>query len=359
MKPLRFAMFGAGFWSPFQLAGWGEIEGAHCVAIYNRTREKAEQLAKRFHVDRVYDDARQLFDREQIDFVDIVTDAGTHRQFVFMAAARRIPAICQKPLANSLQDAREMEAACRDVGVPLLVHENWRWQAPLRALKEVLGSGRIGKVFRGRIQYSNSFPAFENQPFLKELDRFILTDIGTHILDVVRFLFGEAVLLYCQTYQVHSDIRGEDVATVMIQTNDRATVTCEMSYASRVEHDRFPETYVFVEGEQGSAELGPDFWLRVTTAEGTLARRVPPPRYAWADPAYHLVHASIVPCHADLIAALRGEKFAETTAADNLRTLELVHAAYESAESGNSRVLAPRGDVPGNHNCHPEADLEP
>ena len=42
-----------------------------------------------------------------------------------------------------------------------------------------------------------------------------------------------------------------------------------MSYASRVEHDRFPETYVLVEGERGSVELGPDYWIRVTTAQGT------------------------------------------------------------------------------------------
>lgn len=339
MKPLRFAIFGAGFWARYQLAGWSEVDGVACAAIYNRTREKAERLAQEFDVPRVYDDPAELLTEEAIDFVDIVTDVATHRPFVLLAAERSVPAICQKPLAESLEAAREMEAACRRAGVPLLVHENWRWQAPLRAVKQILNEGRIGRVFRGRIQYSNSFPVFDNQPFLKELEQFILTDIGTHILDVARFLFGEARRLYCQTYQVHRDIRGEDVATVMMETAGGATVTCEMSYASRVEHDRFPETYVLVEGDAGSVELGPDYWVRVTTAEGTHARRVPPPRYAWADPAYDLVHASIVPCHRDLVAALRGERQAETTAADNLRTLELVYAAYRSAASGSAVAI--------------------
>ena len=47
-------------------------------------------------------------------------------------------------------------------------------------------------MFRARVTYSNSFPVFDNQPFLKELEQFILTDIGTHILDTARMLFGEA-----------------------------------------------------------------------------------------------------------------------------------------------------------------------
>jgi predicted dehydrogenase len=109
-------------------------------------------------------------------------------------------------------------------------------------------------------------------------------------------------------------------------------VVCNMAYAGNaLEHDRFPETYVFVEGESGSAELGPDYWVRVTTGDGTHARRYPPTRYSWADPAYEVIHASMVPCLADLLAALRGESRAETTGEDNLLTLRLVFAAYESA----------------------------
>ena len=104
-----------------------------------------------------------------------------------------------------------------------------------------------------------------------------------------------------------------------------------MSYATRMEKERFPETFVFVEGEKGSAELGPDYWIRVTTEQGTLAKRYPPPRYNWADPAYDVVHASIVPCQEDLMAALRGIGSAETTGEDNLKTLRLVYGAYESA----------------------------
>jgi len=110
------------------------------------------------------------------------------------------------------------------------------------------------------------------------------------------------------------------------------TVTVSMGYAGNfVERDAFPQTFFFIEGERGSLELGPDYWLRVTTREGTHLRRCPPPRYTWADPAYEVVHASIVPCNANLLAALKGEGAAETTGEDNLKTVRLVFAAYESA----------------------------
>jgi D-apiose dehydrogenase len=339
MSELRFAVLGTGFWARYQLAAWLETKGPRCVALYNRTPAKAEKLAQEFGIPAVYSDAEELIDQEHPDFVDIITAVGTHRQFVELAARKKVPVICQKPLAPTLTDAEEMLQTCRSAGVPLFVHENWRWQTPIRELKRVLDSGTIGTVFRARVTYSNSFPVFTNQPFLKELDQFILTDIGTHILDTARMLFGEARTLYCRTTRIHPDIRGEDLATVMLGMVSGATVTCEMSYASRVEHDRFPETFVVVEGERGSAELAPDFWIRVTTADGTQARRCPPPFYPWTDPRYALVQAAGVSCNADLLAALNQESPAETTGEDNLKTLRLVFGAYESARTGRALEL--------------------
>jgi predicted dehydrogenase len=255
-----------------------------------------------------------------------------------MAAARRIPVICQKPMAPTPTEAEAMIAACAATGTPLIIHENWRWQTPLRELKHRLDSSVIGRPFRGRIQFACSFPVFDNQPFLRNLEQFILTDIGSHILDTARFLFGDVRRLYCAATRVNPAIRGEDVATVLLHHEEDIVCICDMSYASRLEHERFPETYVLIEGEHGSLELGPDYWIRCTTAAGTLATRHPPPHYAWADPAYDLVQSSIVPCNANILRQLQGGPPAETRAEDNIRTVRLVFAAYESAATGQAVV---------------------
>ncbi len=330
-----FALFGAGFWARYQLAGWLELPAVTCSAICDRTKSKADQLARRFGVPASSDDPERLLEEAPVDFIDICTPVETHADLVLLAARRKLPVVCQKPMAPSWPEAERMVQACQQAGVPLLMNENWRWQAPIRALKRVLDEGAIGNVFRARISMVSGFPVFVNQPSLRELDHFILMDMGSHLLDTARFLFGEAAGLYCQTHKVHADIRGEDVATVMLRTQGDATVVIEMGYAENyLERECFPQTFVFAEGSNGSAELAPDYWLRVTTASGTHARRVVPPRYSWADPAYEIVHSSIVPCQANLLAALRGEAQAETTGEDNLRTMRLVFAAYESASAG-------------------------
>jgi predicted dehydrogenase len=332
-------MIGAGFWARYQVSGWREV-GVNCIAICNRTIAKADAIAREFCIPAVYSDADAMLDNVRPDFIDVVTDVDTHRRYVEAAARRGIPVVCQKPLAPTLADAEAMTAACKFAGVPLLVNENWRWQVPIRQVKAALDSGAIGRPFRARIDMISGFPVFANQPFLRTLEQFILTDLGSHILDVARFLFGDADKLYCQTARVHTDILGEDVATVMLRMQSGATVLVEMGYAeNHLERDRFPETFLFIEGERGSIELAPDFWLRVTTSEGTHARRCPPPRYPWADPAYDVVHSSIVPCQRNLADALHGRVAAETSAEDNLRTVRLVFAAYESARTGETVQL--------------------
>ena len=337
MDNLRFAMFGAGFWARFQLAAWKELEGVECVAIYNRTRSKGEKFAQEFGVPAFYDDPEQLLRKEKLDFVDIVTYPFTFNHFVKLVAAHKVAVISQKPMAPSLEIAQQNLQACRQAGVPYFIHENWRWQAPLRALKKVLDSGVIGTAFRARISMVSSYPVFINEPHIKDLEEFILTDMGTHILDTARFLFGEAQQLYCQVHRVHSDVKGEDVATVMMLMGDKTTVTCEMGYPENyVENDYFPQTLVYVEADKGTVEVARDYWLRVTTESGTDAKRHPPVRYPWANTDYEVVHSSIVDCNANLLEALRGQGSAETTGADNFKTLRLVFAAYESARTGKA-----------------------
>ena len=334
VKPLRFAIFGAGFWARVQLAAWREVGGVECVAIYNRSRDKADAFARDLGVPAVYDDAEKLLRVVKPDFVDNITEVGGHKPLSLLCAKHRIPCICQKPMAASLKDARQMVAAFAKAKTTFFVHENWRWQTPMRALIDTLRSGVIGTPFRARLTFTNGFDVWANQPTLRELEQFILTDIGTHVLDTARACFGEAGSLYCQLHRtLQPAVRGENVATLLLSMGAaRTSVVVELAYAKTpLERECFPQTLAFVEGPLGSIEVTDDYWLRVTTKKGTHSRRHAPPRYAWADPRYDVAQSSMVGCHRDLLAALRGKGVAETTGADNLKTLELVFGAYESA----------------------------
>ena len=330
---LRFAVFGTGFWANYQIAAWNEVGGVELVALYNRTKSKAAAMAEKFKVPAVYDDYELLLEKERIDFADIITDVDSHAAITEAVAKRGVPVICQKPMAPKLAIAQAMVDVCRKNGVPFFVHENWRWQSPMRVLKALLDEKLIGDVFKSRITFCSAFPVFDNQPFLAELNEFIITDIGSHILDTCRFLFGEVEFLYCNVSTVNPKIKGEDVANVMMRMSDGSTCYAEMSYASLLEEESFPQTFVLIEGSKGSIRLQRDYVIRITTADGTRTIDARPPLYVWTDPDYALVHASIVSCNRDILDHLQGKGKAETTGDDNLETVRLVHAAYASARS--------------------------
>jgi predicted dehydrogenase len=338
-KKFRFAVLGCGFWANYQIPAWLELEDVELVALYNRTISKAEDLASRYNVSATYDNADLLFEKEKLDFVDIITDVETHAHFTRMAAERSIPVICQKPMAPDFETAKKMLEVCSKSGIPFFIHENFRWQSPIREVKKVLQMNVIGEPFKARISFCSAFPVFDNQPALAELKHFIITDIGSHILDISRFLFGEAETLYCQTQTVNPKIKGEDVANVFLKMKSGLHCYAEMSYASILEKESFPETLLFIEGEYGSIELSDKYLLKITTLKGTIASTVEPVYYDWADKDYAVVHSSIVDCNRNILEGLQGKTTAETTAADNFETVKLVWAAYSSASSNKVIVL--------------------
>jgi len=335
MKKLRFAVFGCGFWSKFQIGAWTEIEGAKLVAVYNRTIAKAQKIAEYFNVPNVYDNAEELLKKEKPDFVDIITDVDTHAHFVEMAVKNGVKhVICQKPMAPDFVTAKKMFEVCHKAGAKLYIHENYRWQAPVRRYKQILDSGAIGRPFKARVTFLSGFPVFDNQPFLRELDHFILTDMGSHILDVCRFLYGECESLCCETRAVNKGIKGEDVAVLFMDMKNGMPVYTEMSYASIVEHDTFSTLHILTEGEKGSVFLGPGFCIRTTTKQGTVSETVKFPSYPWADPDYIVNHESGIHINRNIFNAIAGKGEAENTGEDNLETVRLIWAAYKSAATG-------------------------
>jgi predicted dehydrogenase len=332
MSQLKIAVVGCGFWSAFQIAAWKEFsDHLRLVAVCDKDTGRAEATAEQFNVPAFYSDAEEMLRQEKPDVLDIITDVNTHARLVDLAARYGVSSVCQKPIAPDFVTARRMVETCRGKGVRFYIHENFRWQAPFRRLKQVMDSGEIGEVFKARVWFCSAFPVYDNQPSLAELDQFILTDIGSHVLDVVRFLFGEARHLHCLTRRVNPAIKGEDVANVFMEMENGVHCYAEMSYASILEKEVFPQTLVLAEGTKGSVHLDADFVLKITTRGGTRYETVKPKLYPWVHPAYAVVHSSLVDCIGNILDDLLGRGRAETTGEDNLKTAELYFSCYDSA----------------------------
>lgn len=333
MTTLRGALIGCGFFAVNQMHGWRDIDGASIVAICDRDPERLRIVGDQFGIERRYSDAAEMFAGETLDFADIATTVGSHRPLVELAAANHIPVICQKPFAPTLADAKAMVKACAEASVPLMVHENFRWQSPIQAVRAVLDSGEIGTPFFGRISFRSAYDVFSGQPYLATGKRFIIEDLGIHILDIARFLLGDVSSLTARTKRVNRSIAGEDVATMLMDHEGGATSVVDCSYATKLAVEPFPETLIEIDGSDGTIRLAQGYQLTVTGKSGTTVSDVSPALLSWASRPWHNIQESVVAIQRHWVDCLTKGVEPATSGADNLKTFALVEAAYGGAAS--------------------------
>lgn len=339
MVKLRGALIGCGFFAVNQMHGWQQANGASIVAICDRNIERLNSVGDQFGIIARYDDARTMFEKERPDFVDIATTVASHRALVELAAERKIPVICQKPFAQNLSDAKAMVAACATATVPLMVHENFRWQSALMKVKHTLNADKIGQPFWGRVSFRSAYDVFSGQPYLAEGKRFIVEDLGIHALDVARYLLGDVQSVSAIIKRVNQKIKGEDVATILLDHGHGVASIVDCSYASKLSVEAFPETLIEIDGTKGSLRLSQGYQLSITNETGTEVTDVSPALLPWASKPWHNIQESVALIQQHWVDCLNAGTEPATSGLDNLQTLALVEAVYESAKTGKTIIM--------------------
>jgi D-apiose dehydrogenase len=337
-SPFRAGVIGCGFFAQNHLAAWASMDEVVLAAVCDLDLGKARAAKDRYNAGAAYADAAEMLDRERLDFVDIATTMESHAQLVGMAAQRKIPTIVQKPLAPSWKDCVSIVEACRAAGIPFMVHENTRFLNPVRKAHDVIASGAIGRPTWARVSFRTGHDIYGKQPYLAKVDKFVILDLGVHMLDVTRFLMGEATRLYCQTHSVKPGIAGEDMATIILQHEGGATSVVECSYASPIHPDPFPQLTLQVEGTAGSLRLSPGYRLSVFSKGEASETDVSPAMLPWSTPPWHGTQESVLRVQRHWAQCLREGREPETSGADSLKTYGLVFSAYESARTGEARA---------------------
>ncbi|GAB4528802.1 MAG: Gfo/Idh/MocA family oxidoreductase [Roseibium sp.] len=340
----RGALIGCGFFAQNHMHAWADVAGAEIAALCDRDEARLKATAERFGVSRTYTDASEMLETEKLDFVDIATTVQTHLPLVKMAAEHGVHIVCQKPFADTMADARAMTAAAFAAGVTLMVHENFRWQSAIRAAKAELERGAIGTPFWGRVSFRSAYDVYSGQPYLATEERFIIQDLGIHILDIARFLFGDVQTISASTRRVNPEIRAEDVATMMLGHEGGVTSIVDCSYATLLPRENFPESLLEIDGSEGTIRLLPGYRMIVHNGAGTAERDVSPPLLRWAERPWHNIQESVFNIEQHFIDCLDAGIQPETSGADNLRTLKLVEAAYLSAAKDSRTVVLQEGD---------------
>ena len=180
----------------------------------------------------------------------------------------------------------------------------------------------------------SGFDVYTGQPYLAKEERFIIHDLGIHVLDLARFLLGEvehALLRDPERQPRHRRRgRGDDPARARVAARS-AVVDC--SYEAKRDPDPFPETLLEMEGRRGSLVLSPGLDLKVTSDGRTTTRSLRTPTLPWTAEPWHVAQESVLNTQRHWVECLKAGREPETSGRDNLKTYALAEAAYESART--------------------------
>ena len=223
----RVVMIGAGYWAQFQVEGWRDA-GAPLVAICNRHLDAAQALAQRYGVHRCYSDVASMLDAERPTLVDVVLPPVAQEPAVRAAIERGIPTICQKPFGHNLKQAEAMTAMAESAGVPLVIHENFRFAPWFREMRRRIDEGFFGRVhgaaFRLRPGDGQGPEAYlDRQPYFQQMPQFLVRETAVHFIDTFRFLMGEVRAITARLRRLNPAISGEDSGLLIFEFDDERT----------------------------------------------------------------------------------------------------------------------------------------
>ena len=342
MERTSLAVIGCGFFAQNHLNSWRDLsaKGVDIVAVCDIDPAKAQAAAQKFGVPHWYKDAETMFGAHKLDLVDIVTQVATHKDLVERAIRRRVATIVQKPFGLDIAACRAMADAARQAKVLLAVHENFRFQTPMRKIIELLKQGVIGEPNWARVSFRTGYDIYRGQPYLMKEERFALMDLGVHVMDLARVFMGEVTHLSAELQRRNPKVRGEDTVTTMLKHRTGGVSIVECTYEARRLPDIFPETRIELEGPRGAILLKPGSVLEVTADGKMTTYDVDAPVLPWAERPWHIIQESVYATCAHILDSLRAGKPAATSADDNVRTFDLCEAAYTAASSGRAATIA-------------------
>ena len=212
---LNVGVIGAGFmgkahslaYAAMPMFFWPAPAIPHRKIIAEVTEDRAREAAERFGFESSTADWRRVVDDPSVDLVDIATPNDTHPEIAVAAFEAGKHVICEKPLARNAEEARVMYEAASSADVVHMVAFNYRRTPAVALAKKFIDEGAIGDILNFRGTYLQDWSADPSSPlswrFQKEVaGSGALGDIGSHVLDIARYLVGEvtAVNALLQTY---------------------------------------------------------------------------------------------------------------------------------------------------------------
>jgi UDP-N-acetyl-2-amino-2-deoxyglucuronate dehydrogenase len=336
-EDLRFALVGCGRIAVrhAELLGSSKISGARLVSVCDVRKERAAGLGAKYGVP-YYEDMHDMMRSEKVDVVVVLTESGRHAEHVVELATYGKHIVVEKPMALTLDDADRMIEACDAAQIRLFVVKQNRFNLPVLKLREAMEAGRFGRLVMGtvRVRWCRTQQYYDQDEWRGTwaLDGGVLANQASHHIDLLEWMMGDVDTVFAYGTTALSRIETEDTAVVALSFSNGALGIIEATTATRPVD---LEGSISILGEGGAVEIGGfavnemkvwKFANKTPEDECILTEYSvnPPDVYGFGHKAYY---EHVVQCirHSSqqLVDGLAGRK-----------SLELIHAIYESMETG-------------------------
>ncbi|HIE27589.1 TPA: Gfo/Idh/MocA family oxidoreductase [Candidatus Poribacteria bacterium] len=202
-KKINVGMIGYSFMGKAHTFGYKnvgifyELEALPVMKVLcGRKEEGVSAAAERYGWESYETDWKKLVHRDDIDVVDICTPNNQHHEIVIGTAEAGKNIFCEKPLAKTLDEAKEMLQAVRKAGVKHMIGFNYRTVPAIVLAKRLIDDGKLGDIYHFRGVYLQDWIVDPSVPLSWRLDGEVagsgpLGDLAAHTVDIARYLLGD------------------------------------------------------------------------------------------------------------------------------------------------------------------------
>ena len=319
---LNVAFIGAGDISSLHAAGVEATPDATLVGIWNRTPQRARQRAAEFGC-QIYDSVDSLVNDNNVDVVYVLTNLETHIEFAQLAIAAGKHVLVEKPVGERPGQILELAEAAEAAGVCCAPVHNYIYEPSLERSKEMIASGRLGKIIAFYMMYNIHHPE-------EVCARFpgVIRQILTHHAYTMIYLVGFPKAVSCMKSTVNDgSVPQENIAMLQCQLENGAMAHLAASFAADDHASDSWTCLIKVIGQEGATRFSYRDWIE--NQPGT-------------------VHSHTYTCYPDSIQrvsryfldeTIRKGKPPLSTIRDAAAAAKLVMAAEESVATGRHVAL--------------------
>jgi len=239
------------------------------ITIFGRTESKVKEAAENFGFKRYTTDWREVIKDKEVEILDNSLPNDMHAEPSIAAIEAGKHVLCEKPLARNSKEAKEMFEVARRSSVKTMVAFNYRFVPAVVLAREIVRSGKLGRIYHFRARYLQDWIVDPNFPLVWRLVKEKagsgpLGDLGSHIIDLARFILGEVTAVSAVTRTFINErplpedptkkgkVTVEDAFAAVLEFENGAIGTFE---ASRFATGRKNYNNFEINGEKGSIEF--------------------------------------------------------------------------------------------------------